>query len=1203
MFIRFFVLIVLISQGFTALAQTYMSSSASSNNDPNSEVIARVNFGSLPFGSEDINNPSLNGLLNATCTGYSDFTTGNNSNLDGNLTNTQFSTGVVKSQTYFLQVVGDFCSSNFSNTGTPNRAIKVFVDFNDDGDFTDAGEQVYVSSDTDGYQQVDNPVFNTSFDIPITAVVGELRMRIVYRRVGTSTFVWGIPNLGSTGTYPRGETEDYTLVVTGYIDQITPTSVACDGSVDGQLAITPNVAAPVGVEFSINGLVGPWTSDLNYTNLPAGVYDVWARDAALAPQYVYEQYQVTIDAPTPVTFNGLVTSNFNGQDISCAAAADGELTITAFGGDPTSFTYQYTDQLTGTTNVSATNVIQNLGADIYDIVVIDALGCESASLSYQLEAPSPIFISNVEVTSDYNGFEISCFNACDAELTITASGGSAPYNYSVNGFSNGNNNVFSFVCSGNASVSIMDVNNCVLTTNFPVAEPTLIQITNVSITSDYNGNDVSCFNASDASISIDASGGASNYTYSINGGLTFPYAINTINSLSAGVYSVVAQDANGCQSAVFNLNISQPLALDFDPIINTVPISCNGLIDGQISVQANGGTPNYFYSIDNGSTFQSSGVFNGLFSTNYSVVVQDQNNCTQSTNYNLAQPQVVSFNASVVSDYLGYNVSCFESNDATISVVAQGGSGNYMLEINSSGLFDPIPLDNQIDNFSAGSYSMVVSDQNNCLSGTQNISVTEPNQLQIVDVVETSSISCFASSDGELTISAQGGAGSYSYFVASLYASTNQNPYSVNNLSANTFDITVVDQNGCVSDPVNQLLDQPSILQSNLSTTNLGCSGQDIGGASISVSGGTPSYSIVWSNNETSNSITNLVAGAYSVNISDDNDCELDLVFQITEPQLQSTTTEIICYGQNQGQISVTLQNANPASVYQFLWDDPNAQTTINATNLGAGVYTLTATDQFGCELILTEFIDQPDSMNVFVDHTAICADSPIAKATVFASGGLSPYNYLWSTAEVSEQIEISIANSYSVIVTDDKNCQQQVDFNIDPLSLMDISFVTTNPSCRDNVDGQISADVIGGYAPYQFSWSNNSEEQDLLRVGEGTYSLNVTDDNGCITTFTTTIFGESQSCLYVYSAFSPNGDQNNDYWHIDNIELYPDALVEVFNRWGDRVYSNKRYTNSWDTAWNGTFNNNILPSATYYYVITLHNDEEPYVGTVTIVR
>lgn len=1195
------IFLFLIVLSLDALAQSYGSSSASSYNAPNSEVIARVNFGSLPYSDEDINNPSINGLLNSICTGYSDFTVGNSSNLDGNLTNNQFSTGVVKSQTYYLQVVGGFCSSNFSNSGNPNRAIKVFVDFNDDGDFTDVGEQVYVSNDVDGYVQVDEPVFNTSFVIPLDAATGELRMRIVYRRVGTSTFIWGLPNSGSTGTYPRGETEDYTLVVTGYIDNISVTDEGCNGLADGQLDITPNIDAPVGVEFSINGLAGPWTSDLNYANLLAGDYDVWARDAALAPQYVYEQYEVTIDSPGDVTFSGLITSDYNGQDISCAAVSDGEITLTPFGGDPTSYTFEYTDLLSGTTNVSASNVISNLSADTYDIVAIDGIGCESAPVSYEIEEPEPISIANVQVTSDYNGFDISCFNACDAELTITANGGTAPYIYSVNSFDNGNNNVVQGVCAGNAAVSITDINNCELSTNFPVNVPNIVVINSVITTSNYNGNQVSCFNASDASIEIDASGGSSNYIYSIDGGLTFPYSSNAINLLSAGAYTIIAQDENGCQSADFIHNISQPSALDIDPVINTLPISCNGLSDGQITIQANGGTPNYVYSIDNGLNFQNSGVFSALSSTNYNIVVQDQNNCTNTVSYNLAQPQAVSFNASVISDYLGFNVSCFQSNDAIININAQGGTGNYLYELNSSGAF--VPLNGQVQNLYSGNYSIVVSDQNNCLSSSQNLTITEPSQLQIVNVVESNPISCFNDSDGELTISAQGGVGNYSYFVSSLFNSNNQNPYSVSNLSANSYDIYVQDQNGCISAFVNQSLNQPTQLLANINTTNLGCSGEDIGGASISINGGTPSYSTLWSTGEITNSIENLTAGDYSVAISDNNNCGIEIDFQITEPQLVSTLTNIICYGSSQGQISVMLTNANPSSVFQYLWDDPNAQTTINATNLSAGVYTLTANDQFGCELTVTDALIEPDSMYVFVEHTSLCQENPIAKATVFASGGSSPYNYLWSTGEVNEQIEITTSNSYSVSVTDDNNCQKQFDFNIDPFSVIDISFATTSPSCRDNVDGRIMADVSGGYAPYQFSWSNNIDQQDLLRVGEGTYSLNVIDENGCHFSSTTTILGDDQSCLYVYSAFSPNGDQNNDYWHIDNIELYPDALVEVFNRWGDRVFSTKRYINAWNGAWNGTFNNNVLPSATYYYVITLHNDEESYVGTVTLVR
>nr|MBC8408149.1 gliding motility-associated C-terminal domain-containing protein [Paracoccaceae bacterium] len=144
---------------------------------------------------------------------------------------------------------------------------------------------------------------------------------------------------------------------------------------------------------------------------------------------------------------------------------------------------------------------------------------------------------------------------------------------------------------------------------------------------------------------------------------------------------------------------------------------------------------------------------------------------------------------------------------------------------------------------------------------------------------------------------------------------------------------------------------------------------------------------------------------------------------------------------------------------------------------------------------------------------------------------------------------------------------------------------------------------VTGGYPPFDFEWSNYTTEPINGGVGAGIYSVDIYDSHGCLLTDAAVVGADPSTCLEVYTGFTPNGDENNDYWHIGNIELYPDALVEVFNRWGDRVFAGKRYTNAWDGAWNGMYNNNPLPSATYYYVITLNNGESPYKGTVTIVR
>jgi gliding motility-associated-like protein len=1196
---RFTIVFIVLSSFLTnSNAQSYGSSSATNYNSPNSELITRVNFGTIPFSAGDISNPSVSGETTSPCTGYSDFTISNNSNTDGNGSNDEFITGVVKSQTYELEVLGGGCSSSFLS-GTANRALRVYIDYNDDGDFTDPGEEVWESSAVIGYQQVTNPLFSASITIPINAVLGELRMRLIYNRLGVFFFLW--PFAGPTDSYLTGETEDYSVFVTGYVNSIATVNPTCVGDLEGELIITPEVTAPAGIEYSINGLVGPWTTDTDYDGLSTGVYDVWARDPSLAPNYVYEQYQATISDPEEVIFTGLVSSDYNGEAISCAGFSDGEISIFASGGDNSNYTYQFVDQLTGSVGLSTSNIIESLSADTYEITVIDAQGCSSLTQDYALLDPSLISIGGVAVTSSYIGGGTSCNGVCDAELTITPGGGTAPYTYAVNGINNGTSNVVPGVCAGIAGITIQDVNSCSFMTNVPVSEPALLSINSVSTTSDFNGEDISCVGSADGSISVVASGGIGTYSFSTTGNIPFNLS-NNISSLSAQVYPVAVQDQNGCVSTTFNHAINDPFPLSLGVIVTT-PISCNGFSDGEVTLQGIGGTGAYQYSDDNGISFQSSGVFSAQSSGNNTYMVSDDNNCQASQIFNVPEPTSVTFTANITSDYNGGDISCFGADDAVIAIVPQGGAGIYSYALNGSVAEASLPLSNQVLGVASGNYTISVFDQNNCVSNSQALSVSEPNLLQIDNVALISDVNCFGEANGAMLVDASGGTGSYSYFAGMTYNASNQSPYLVEGLTAGTYSVVVTDENGCFTNAVNQIVDEPVLLQANVSSTNLGCNGDDSGTALVNYFGGTPNYSVLWSTNQTSNSITDLVAGDYSVTVTDNNSCVATVDFEITEPVLSTQTIQMICFGDNVGEIELTLENPNPASVYSYLWDDPSGQTTLTASNLSAGIYTASVIDQFGCVLSISDTIYEPDSMSVFVDKTFMCVEKPYSSATVFTSGGLDPYDYQWSTTENTEQIVIDVAGAYSVEVTDDNGCQQEVTFDVDPIRVLSVDYVIDNPSCKDNLDGQVIVEVTGGYPPYQYNWSDASQDSILSAVAEGTYSLDAFDSHGCYIAMSATLIASSSTCLEVYSAFSPNGDQNNDFWYIENIELYPDALVEVFNRWGDRVYASKLYVNAWDGAWNGTFKGESLPSATYYYVITLNNEENQYVGTVTIVR
>ena len=199
------------------------------------ELISRVYFGSLPYDATDIMNPPVGTNL-LPCTGYSDFTVGNTNNGDGNVTGLEYFTGVLRNETYDLEIEGGFCGPNPSIFNA-NRSIKVYIDYDASGTF-ETSELVYTSP----FYDEDNPVINTSITIPNTAALGPIKMRIIYNRVGAFTALWQASAINwSINNFQYGEVEDYTLVVIGYIDSIQSTNTLCYNSSDGQIQIFPNI--------------------------------------------------------------------------------------------------------------------------------------------------------------------------------------------------------------------------------------------------------------------------------------------------------------------------------------------------------------------------------------------------------------------------------------------------------------------------------------------------------------------------------------------------------------------------------------------------------------------------------------------------------------------------------------------------------------------------------------------------------------------------------------------------------------------------------------------------------------------------------------------------------------------------------------------------------------------------------------------------
>ena len=154
-------------------------------------------------------------------------------------------------------------------------------------------------------------------------------------------------------------------------------------------------------------------------------------------------------------------------------------------------------------------------------------------------------------------------------------------------------------------------------------------------------------------------------------------------------------------------------------------------------------------------------------------------------------------------------------------------------------------------------------------------------------------------------------------------------------------------------------------------------------------------------------------------------------------------------------------------------------------------------------------------------------------------------------------------------------------------------------PWCPEADDGEIDLEVSGGTAPYDFLWNNGSTSSALFNLTPGNYGVIVTDANDCEQSESIELGYQNENCLFVPGIITPNGDGKNDTWEIKGLEFYPGAEVEIYNRWGKRIFFSREYDNPWD----GTYNGKELPMESYHYVIQLNNGSKPIIGNITVVR
>ncbi|MFN8323097.1 MAG: gliding motility-associated C-terminal domain-containing protein [Chitinophagales bacterium] len=752
-------------------------------------------------------------------------------------------------------------------------------------------------------------------------------------------------------------------------------------------------------------------------------------------------HSANVSQSTTITVNATVTN------ATCNGGNNGSITTTVSGGTaPYSFNWG-----SGITTQNRTNLIANN----YTVTVTDNSGCSSSSISTVTE-PSAITISPI-VTN------VACAGGNTGAINISVTGGTSPYTFNWGGGITTQNRIN--VAAGSYTVSVNDNAGCSATNTSIINQ-------NVSLTITATSTNVSCNGLADGAINITSNGGTAPYTYNWGGGITS----QNRTGLSAATYIVTVTDNAGCSGAN-TTTITQPAPLT--AIASITNVSCASGNNGAINISVSGGTSPFTFNWVGGITIQNR---TGLTQGTYIVSVTDNNSCTTSVSANVSEPSAVSATMAVTS------VACFGQSTGAINVTANGGNGSYSYNWGGG-----IATQNRT-NLSAGNYAVTITDANGC-SSSVSASITQGTQITTSSTAINAT--CFGSSNGSIDLSVVGGTGTYTYAWSNGAISQD-----ISSLSANTYNVTVLDVLGC-SATSSIIISQAGPIILSSTKTNVTCNGGNTGAIDLTVTGGNSPFNFNWSTGATTEDISNVVAGNYSVVVVDNNSCSASSSISISQPAVFTATTNhtnITCSGSNNGIINVVLTGGT--SPFTYSWADGG--TVQNRTGLSSGSYSVTVQDVNWCSSSATAIITEPSTLAVTTTKTDIvCNGAASGAIDLTVTGGTPGYLYVWSNGSVNEDLSSVTAGTYSVTVRDANNCSLAASANITQPTALSVAVNLQNVKCFGGNNGSITANANGGNGGYIYNWSNGANTAAITGLSMGNYTLSLQDAMNCATTLT----------------------------------------------------------------------------------------------------
>ncbi|MBL7926992.1 MAG: gliding motility-associated C-terminal domain-containing protein [Bacteroidia bacterium] len=730
------------------------------------------------------------------------------------------------------------------------------------------------------------------------------------------------------------------------------------------------------------------------------------------------------------------------KNATCFGLADGQINITANGAN-LPFSYLWS-------NGQTTSDLMAVIAGIYTVTVTDASGC-TATISGIVSQPAQI---NIVVTVDS-----ALCGQNNGKAFVTVSGGTQPYSYL---WSNGVTTDSIVNLAPNLyTLTVTDANNCSAVSFATIGSTSAVQINTDSIIA------VSCNGSSDGAIYLSVSNGTAPIMYQWSNGNTTEDNLG----LLPATYTLTVTDNNGCTATqVFQVNEPFPLSISFNQTNPTCSDS-----NGVVIALPSGGTAPFSYLWSNGSTQQS---IAGLPAGNYSVSVIDVKGCTASNNVSLVTtPKPV-----LSVDSIGA-VSCngFAQGSIAISVSSGTPTFNYLWSNGAT--------TEDIGSLLAGLFTVVVTDNAGCLV-SQVFTVSEPTILNASLFIQNPSC---GNTNGALTANVTGGTPGYTYLWSNGFTTQ-----TISSLSIGSYTVTVTDSLGCMQNASAALVDfgLPVITLSGIN--NVLCNGASNSSIDIAVSSGGGFYNYLWSNGATTEDLSNIPAGTYTVTVTDITGCSASDTYITIEP----TAIQVFLNKQNatcgvaNGSANVTAQGG--VGAFTYLWS--NGNTTDSIVFLNPGIYTITVTDANNCTASASALINNINAPVITVNSVKAvsCAGLSDGKIDVNITGGVFPYFYLWNNGATTQDLFNIPSGVYTLTLTDANNCVTIYTHTINEPDTLTATITSTFASCNLS-DGSASVIVQGGTLPYSYIWSAGSQSQTQPGVAAGIYTVTVTDDNGCV--------------------------------------------------------------------------------------------------------